>query len=217
MPQPPQVPNINLYSYFRSSAAFRVRIALNLKGVSYEQVPVNLREGEQWASEYKAVNPLGLVPAIATKNGSLGQSLAIMEWLEEAFPEPPLLPNNPWEKAQVRAMAYTIACDIHPLDNLRVLNYLKGELGQAEEIVNTWYHHWIAQGFNALEQQVKAAPFCFGDKPTLADICLIPQINNARRFSMDLTPYPKLVGIWEHCMTMEAFRLAAPESQPDKV
>lgn len=216
MTQPPQAPNINLYSYFRSSAAFRVRIALNLKGVSYEQIPVNLRAGEQQEPEYKTVNPLGLVPAIATENGSLGQSLAIMEWLEEAFPEPSLLPSNPWEKAQVRAMAYSIACDIHPLDNLRVLNYLKGELGQTEEIVNTWYHHWIAQGFHALEQQVEAAPFCFGDKPTLADICLIPQVTNAKRFSMDLTLYPKLVDIWKHCMAMDAFKQAAPESQRNK-
>ncbi|MTI13057.1 maleylacetoacetate isomerase [Sansalvadorimonas verongulae] len=208
---------MKLYSYFRSSAAFRVRIALNLKGLEYEQLPINLREGEQKSEEFKAVNPLGLVPALETEQGALGQSLAIMEWLDEAWPQTPLLPDDSWQKARVRAMAYSIACDIHPLDNLRVLKYLKTNFDQSEDDVTTWYHHWIAQGFDALEQQVEAAPFCVGDKPTLADICLIPQVSNAKRFSMNLTSYPKIVGIWEHCMTMDAFKQAVPENQPDSM
>ena len=208
---------LKLYSYFRSSAAFRTRIALNLKGVSYEQVAINLRTGDQHSTAFKEVHALGLVPALETEDGTLGQSLAILEWLEDTYPEVPLLPNNSWQKAQVRAMAYSIACDIHPLDNLRVLKYLKNNLGQSEDEVTTWYHHWIAQGFNALEQQVEAAPFCMGDKPTLADICLIPQVNNAKRFAMDLSPYPQIVSIWKHCMTMDTFQKAAPDNQPDSV
>ncbi len=208
---------MKLYSYFRSSAAFRVRIALNLKGVDHKQVGINLRDGQQRDDEYKAINPLGLVPALATEDGALGQSLAIIEWLDETYPQPALLPHPSWKKAQVRAMAYSIACDIHPLDNLRVLGYLKKELGVSDDQKKQWYQHWIHQGFQALEQQVEAAPFCSGDKPTLADICLIPQVNNARRFDMDLSAYPKIVSIWEHCMAMDAFLSAAPENQLDTV
>ncbi|CAM3489583.1 maleylacetoacetate isomerase [Parendozoicomonas haliclonae] len=204
---------MKLYDYFYSSAAFRTRIALNLKGLEYEQIPVNLRTGQQSQSDYKAQNPQGLVPALSVAEGTLGQSLAIIEWLEETYPEIPLLPKAPWDKARVRAMAYTIACDIHPLNNLRVLNYLKDDLEVTEQQKTEWYHHWIGKGFDALEQQVEAAPFCFGDKPTLADVCLIPQIKNAMRFEMDLSPYPKLRSIWEHCMTLDAFVRAMPENQ----
>ncbi|WP_281645347.1 maleylacetoacetate isomerase [Parendozoicomonas sp. Alg238-R29] len=207
---------MKLYSYFRSSAAFRTRIALNLKGLDYEQVAINLLNGEQNEQEYKAVNPMGLVPALGTEEGVLGQSLAIIEWLDETYPEPALLPKLGWEKAQTRAMAYGIACDIHPLNNSRVLKYLQNDLSQSEEAVTTWYYHWIAKSFEALEQQVEATPFCVGNTPTLADICLIPQVKNAKRFAMDLSPFPKILGIWDHCMTLDAFIQAAPESQPDK-
>ena len=208
---------MKLYSYFRSSAAFRVRIALNLKAVHYEQVPVNLREGAQCEPSYKRLNPHGLVPALSTDDGVLSQSLAIIEWLEDKYPEPALFPYSDWLKAKVRAMTHSIACDIHPLDNLRVLTYLKSDLGVSEDQSTAWYHYWIHQGFQALEQQVEAKPYCLGHFPTLADICLIPQVYNARRFQMDLSAYPRIVSIWKHCMTLDAFADAAPENQPDAV
>ncbi len=202
---------MKLYDYFRSSAAFRVRIALNLKGLSCEQIPVDLRLAEQSQADYTAINPQGLVPALVVDKGILNQSLAIIEWLEESYPQSPLLPESAWDRARVRAMAYTVACDIHPLNNLRVLNYLKGELDVSEEEKMAWYHHWIHEGFQALEQQVEAAPFCFGSQPTMADLCLVPQIYNAIRFKVDLTHYPRLTSIWEYCMSLKEFGSAAPE------
>lgn len=204
---------MQLYDYFRSSAAFRLRIALNLKGLEYESVPVNLVANEQREAGYLALNPLGLVPALATAEGELlTQSVAILEWLEEQHPEPPLLPADPLGRARVRAMVQTIACDIHPLNNLRVQRYLLESLGVSEETKLDWYHHWIALGFAALEQQVTGANYCYGDGPTLADACLLPQVFNARRFDQDMQPYPRLRGIAAHLEQLPAFAAATPEA-----
>lgn len=208
---------MKLYTFFRSSASYRVRIALNLKGLEYEQVPVHLRRGEQWEPGYRAVNPQALVPALEDGARPLTQSLAIIEYLEERYPEPPLLPREPADRALVRAMALTVACEIHPLQNLRVLNYLKQELQESEEAANRWARHWIGLGLAALEQLTLGAPgrFCFGDSPTLADVFLVPQLYNARRFACDLSPYPRLLGIDENCRALPAFAEASPERQPD--
>lgn len=212
---------MKLYTFFRSSASYRVRIALNLKGIDCEQVPIHLRRGggEQFLPEYKAMNPQALVPTLEDGGRPLTQSLAIIEYLEERYPEPPLLPKDPADRAAVRAMALAIACEVHPLQNLKVLNYVKGELKQDEAAVNRWAQHWIALGLAALEQMVLAAPkrgkFCFGDAPTLADLCLVPQLANARRFGCDLSGVPTLVRIDAHCGTLPAFVNAAPENQPD--
>ena len=212
---------MKLYTFFRSSASYRVRIALNLKGLAHEQIPIHLRRGggEQFAPAYKAVNPQALVPALEDGGRVLTQSLAIIEYLEERYPEPPLLPKDPADRATVRAMALVIACEVHPIQNLRVLNYLRSELKQPEAEANRWAQHWIGLGFSALEQMARAASkhgkFCFGNSPTLADLCLVPQFSNARRFNCDLSPYPTLVQIDAHCATLPAFAKAAPESQPD--
>ncbi|MCZ6622467.1 MAG: maleylacetoacetate isomerase [Deltaproteobacteria bacterium] len=212
---------MKLYTFFRSSASYRVRIALNLKGLDYEQLPIHLRRGggEQWSSEYKAINPQGLVPTLEDGGRSIPQSLAIIEYLEERYPEPPLLPGDPAGRATVRGMALTIACEIHPLQNLRVLNYLKNELKHEEEDVNRWARHWITIGLLALEQMVTEVPkrgkFCFGDAPSLADVVLIPQLYNARRFGCDLSGIPSLVQIDANCGALPAFSKAAPENQPD--
>ena len=212
---------MKLYTFFRSSASYRVRIALNLKGLAHEQIPIHLRRGggEQFSPAYKAVNPQALVPAMEDGGRFLNQSLAIIEYLEERYPEPPLLPKDPADRATVRAMALVIACEVHPIQNLRVLNYLRSELKQPEAEANRWAQHWIALGFSALEQMVLSAPsrgkFCFGDSPTLADLCLVPQLSNARRFNCDLSPYPTLVQIDARCATLPAFAKAAPENQPD--
>lgn len=212
---------MKLYTFFRSSASYRVRIALNLKGLNCEQVPIHLRRGggEQFSPEYKAKNPQALVPTLEDGGRPLTQSLAIIEYLEERYPEPPLLPKDPADRAAVRAMALAIACEVHPLQNLKVLNYVKGELKQDEAAANRWAQHWIALGLVALEEMVLAAPkrgeFCFGDAPTLADLCLVPQLANARRFGCDLSAYPTLVQIDTHCATLPAFTKAAPENQPD--
>lgn len=212
---------MKLYTYFRSSAAFRVRIALNVKGVAYESISKDLRNqaGEQRRSDYLALNPQGLVPALEDEGRVLGQSIAIIEYLEEKFPSPPLLPAAPAERAQVRAMALGIACDMHPLNNLRVLNYLRDELEQSEEGVNRWYAHWIAAGFRGLEELARRSTadgkFCFGGSVTLADVCLVPQMYNARRFKCDVTPYPTLVSISAHLEQLPAFDAARPEAQPD--
>ena len=204
-----------LYGYFRSSAAYRVRIALNLKGLDYEQVSVNLKAGQQQEETYQGLNPQGLVPAIDTGDYIIEQSMAIMEWLEENHPEPTILPGDSLNRARIRSMAQHIACDIHPLNNLRVLNYLNNHLGQDDEVRTGWYHHWIREGFAALEQQVEAESFCLGEKPTLADICLVPQIYNANRFGVDLSDFPKLQAINEHCLMLQPFMDAQPSSQPD--
>jgi len=207
-----------LYGYFRSSAAYRVRIALNLKGLAYAQAPVSLLRGEQRSADYLALNPQGLLPALLDKGVLLTQSLAICEYLDEAYPDSArLLPDGAVLRAQVRAVAQAIACDIHPLNNLRVLNYLKTELGQGEETRNGWYRHWVATGFAALEQQLAASAgrYCFGDELTLADVCLLPQVFNAQRFGVDMGAYPLLARIAANLEQVPAFADAQPSRQPD--
>jgi len=212
---------MKLYTFFRSSASYRVRIALNFKGLSYEQAPIHLRRGggEQFTAAYKAVNPQALVPALEDNGKILTQSLAIIEYLEDKYPRPPLLPADPADKALVRGMALIIACEVHPIQNLRVLNYVKEKYNQTDDQVNHWAQHWINLGLTALEQLIVAQPkrgkFCFGDTPTLADICLVPQLGNARRYGSDLSQYPNILGVEKNCMTLPAFVNAAPEKQPD--
>lgn len=204
---------MKLYDYPKSSAAYRVRIALNLKGLKAEQVSVNLLEGAQKSEDYKMMNPQGLVPTLETEQGYLSQSLAILEYLEVLHPQVPLLPENEWDKAQVRSMAYAISCDIHPLNNLRVLKYLTDELSISEEQKQSWYAHWIQEGFQALENKVGNGNYCFADTPSLADVCLVPQMYNARRFDIDLSTFPKLVSIDKRLQTLPEISAAAPEAQ----
>ena len=211
---------MRLYDYFRSSAAYRVRIALNLKGLAPERAFVHLRRGAQRTEDYLAVNPLGLVPSLVTDGGEvLTQSLAIIEWLDETHPQPPLLPPDAAGRARVRALALEIACDIHPINNLRVLNYLTGTLGATEAQKNGWYRYWCDVGFEALETQLArekaTGAFCHGGSPTIADICLVPQLANARRVELDLALYPTLLGIEAACNALPAFAAAAPSKQPD--
>ena len=211
---------MKLYSYYRSSAAYRVRIALNLKQLPYETVGVHLLKngGEQKQPAYSAKNPQKLVPALEDNGQVFTQSLAIIEYLDEAYPAQPLLPAAATERARVRAMAQLIACDIHPLNNLRVLGYLQKQLGADETAKTEWYRHWINEGFTALEillQSEQTGRFCHGDTPTLADCCLIPQVYNARRFQVDLSLYPTIVRIVAECEAVPAFQAAAPENQPD--
>jgi maleylpyruvate isomerase len=212
---------MKLYSYFRSSAAFRLRIALNLKGLNYEQVPVSLLKDEQLAESYKAVNPQGLVPVLEDNSQLFSQSLAICEYLEETYPEPPLLPETPAERARVRAIALAIACEIHPLNNLRVLKYLKHVVKQDDEQRDAWYQHWIAEGLAPLEMMLAASPwtgiYCHGDMPGLADIFLIPQIANAVRAKCPLDAYPTIRRINDECLKLSAFAAAQPDLQPDMV
>ena len=211
---------MKVYGYFRSSAAYRLRIALNLKGLAAENAFVQLRQGAQQSAAYLALNPQGLVPMLVTDDGTvLTQSLAIIEWLEETHPEPRLLPARAGERARVRAIALAIACDIHPLNNLRVLKYLAGPLGVAEPARDIWYRHWCDAGLAALETQLgrEAATgrYCHGDAPTLADVCLVPQLANARRVATDLSQYPTLLRIDAACNLLPAFADAAPARQPD--
>jgi maleylpyruvate isomerase len=210
---------MKLYNYFRSSAAYRVRIALHLKGLDFEYAPVHLVKGEQHADAYRALNRQELVPTLVDGETTVTQSLAIIEYLDERHPRPPLLPPTPAARARVRGIALSIACDIHPLNNLRVLRYLKQTLGASEEAKDAWYRHWIDAGLAALEAQLAAesatGSFCHGDTPTLADICLVPQLANARRTNIALERYPTLVRIDAHCRSLEPFAMAAPERQPD--
>jgi maleylpyruvate isomerase len=210
---------LKLYGYFRSSAAYRVRIALALKGLAWEYAAVHLRKGEQSAAEYLELNPSALVPTLVDDRGTFTQSLAIIEYLEERHPEPPLLPRTPAERARVRGIALAIACDIHPLDNLRVLRYLVRTLGASEQSKDAWYRHWVEVGLGALEAQLAresaTGAFCHGSAPTLADCCLVPQIANARRAGIPLDAYPTLTRIDSTCNTLAAFAAAAPERQPD--
>lgn len=213
---------MKLYSYFRSSAAYRVRIALNLKGLDYDMVPVHLLRdgGEQLKAEYRAINANALVPSFVDGDLTLNQSLAIIEYLEEQYPQSPsLLPGDAAARAQIRALAQDIACDIHPIDNLRVLKYLKHTLAVSEEQKNAWYIHWVETGFAALEARLAAQPqpgkFMFGDVPTLADCCLVPQVYNANRFKIDMTRYPRIAAVNANCLALDAFQRATPEAQPD--
>ncbi len=212
---------MKLYSYFRSSATYRVRIALNLKGLEYDVVPVHLIKngGEQHSAEYAKLNPSELVPTLVTQDVPLSQSLAILEYLEEQYPNPALLPKDPILRAQVRGFAQHIACDIHPVNNLRILQYLVNDLQLSEEQKLDWYAHWIHKGFTALEADLRTreSKFAFGDTPTIADCCLVPQVYNAQRFNLDLSPYPRLLAVNNQCLQLDAFQKAAPEQQVDAV
>jgi maleylacetoacetate isomerase len=219
--------SLRLYTYWRSSAAFRVRIALALKGLDYESVPKHLLRdgGEQRKADYLALNPQGLVPALADAGFVIPQSLAICEYLDEMHPEPRLLPGSARDRATVRGMAMAVACDTHPLNNLPVLGYLRREFGADDAAVNRWVAHWIDRGFSALERWVATVPgapataggqrHCYGGQVTLADVCLAPQMFNARRFAVDVSPYPRLVAICSHLETLPAFIAARPDKQPD--
>src|SRR3954471_10650341 len=204
-----------LYDYQRSSAAYRVRIALNLKGVDYESRPVNLLESEQRGDDYRELNPQGLVPMLEIDGRRLTQSLSIIVYLDQCFPDPPLVPRDPADGAHVRAMALAVACDIHPLNNLRVLKYLKGQLGRSQEEVDAWYRHWISTGLPPLEVQAKSlsGAFLFGDGPTAADVCLVPQLYNARRFDVPLDDYPTLLRAEENANKLDGFAAAHPDRQ----
>jgi maleylacetoacetate isomerase/maleylpyruvate isomerase len=210
---------VRLYTYFRSSAAFRVRIALNLKGLRYEPVFVHLAKGEHRQPDYAEVNPQALLPTLELDDGTrLTQSLAIIEWLDEKHATPSLLPKDPLARARVRSLAYLVACEIHPLNNLRVLQHLKRALGQSQEQIDEWYRHWIADGLAKLEADLArpgTGKFCHGDAPTMADCCLVPQIFNAKRYNSDLAPYPATLRVFENCMKLEAFERAQPAKQPD--
>jgi len=209
---------VKLYSYFRSSAAFRVRIALNLKGLAYETVPIHLVKegGHNRRPEFRAVNPQMRVPVLTSDRGDiLIQSLAIMEYLDETHPEPPLLPKDPVARAKARALAELIACDIHPLNNIGPLRYLKNQLGQEQVAIDAWYHHWVIAGFEALEALLDPGPYACGRQVTLADLCLVPQVYNARRLKVPLDKFPKIVAVDAACLALPAFDRARPENQPD--
>ena len=209
---------MKLYSYFRSSAAYRVRIALNFKGLSYETASVHLvREGgHNRRPDYRAINPQMRVPALVTDGGdTLIQSLAIIEYLDETHPDPPLLPKDPIARAKVRALAQLIACDIHPLNNTSPLRYLKNRMAQEQSAIDAWYHHWVIEGFEALEALIEPGPYVCGSAVTLADVCLVPQVANARRMKVPLENFPKIVGVDAACLALPAFDRARPENQPD--
>lgn len=212
---------LELYTFWLSSAAYRVRIALNLKGLEAAHHVMRLRKGDQATPEYHELNPQELVPALVDGGSALTQSLAIIEYLDETHPDPPFLPSEARDRALVRSYALTVACDIHPLNNLRVLLYLEKEMGRGKDEVDTWYRHWVEKGLNALEESVaasgRAGKCLFGDAPTLADICLAPQLYNARRFGCDLSACPTLTRVDEHCMSIDSFARAAPEAQPEAV
>ena len=209
---------MKLYTYFRSSAAYRVRIALNLKGLPYEMVPIHLTKdgGHQHTPEFRAVNPQRRVPALELSSGeTLTQSLAIIEYLDDIHPEPPLLPADALERAKVRAIAQMIACDIHPLNNLVALQYLKRQLKHEQAEIDAWYHYWILEGFAAIEAMIAPAPYTCGAHVTMADVCLVPQVANARRLKVPLDSFPKIVAADAACLKLPAFDKARPEKQPD--
>jgi len=209
---------VKLYSYFRSSAAFRVRIALNLKGLAYDTVPIHLTKdgGKHKTADYRAVNPQMRVPALTLSSGeTLVQSLAIIEYLDEAHPNPPLLPTDPIERAHVRAVSQIIACDIHPLNNTAALNYLKSQLKHDQAAADAWYTSWVVTGFEAVEALIEPGPYAFGSQVTVADLCLVPQVFNARRFKIPLERFPKIVAADAACAKLPAFDKARPENQPD--
>lgn len=210
---------MKLYGYWRSSAAWRVRIALEIKGLSVDHVPVHLVRdgGAQRSADYLSVNGQALVPTLVVNGRSMTQSLAIIEWLDEQYPYPALLPTDARLRARAREIALVVACDIHPIDNLRVLQYLTGTLGISEDAKLAWYRHWVETGLKALETMLagERSRFCVGDTPTIADLCLVPQMYNARRFNVDLAPYPRLVAIDAACTTLPAFARAVPSAQPD--
>ena len=209
---------MKLYSFFRSSAAYRVRVALNLKGLAYEMAPVHLRKdgGQQRKPDFVKLNPQMRVPALVLDSGDvLTQSLAIIEYLDDVHPAPRLLPTDPLERARVRAIAQAVACDIHPLNNLLVLQYLKNEMHHEQADIDTWYHHWVIDGFTAIEAMIAPAPYACGAQVTLADLCLVPQVYNARRLNVALDAFPKIVAADAACRRLPAFDKARPENQPD--
>ena len=206
---------LTLHTYFRSSAAFRARIAINLKGLKPNQSFVHLLHHDQLNDAYRRLNPQAIVPTLVHDGRVLGQSLAIIEYLDEIVPEPPLLPRDPFERAHVRQIAYAITCEVHPLCNLRVREYLRDEMNVSEGDLARWQQHWIGLGLNAVEQLVGDGRFCHGDAPTMADICLVPQLANARRAELDLSPYPRLLRIEKAAYELAAFRDAQPQNQPD--
>src|SRR5258708_2000532 len=209
---------VKLYGYFRSSAAYRVRIALNLKKIPHETAAIHLTRGggAQFSDAFRAINPQKRVPALTLSSGeTLIQSLAIIAYLDEVHPEPPLLPADAIERAHVRAVAQIVACDIHPLNNLVALNYLKGPLGHDQAAADAWYRHWVTQGFEAIEALLPGGPYAFGSQVTLADLCLVPQVFNARRFKVDMAQYPKIAAAEAACLKLPAFDRARPENQPD--
>jgi maleylacetoacetate isomerase len=209
---------VKLYSYFRSSAAYRVRIALNLKGLAYETQPIHLVKdgGHNRRPEYRVINPQMRVPTLIAPAGEiLIQSLAIIEYLDETHPQPPLLPKDPIARAKVRALSELIACDIHPLNNTSSLRYLKNTMGQEQTAIDAWYHHWVLEGFEALEQLIEPGPYCCGDAVTIADICLVPQLYNARRLKVPLDKFPRILSVDAACLKLPAFDRARPENQPD--
>ncbi|NBS46311.1 MAG: maleylacetoacetate isomerase [Betaproteobacteria bacterium] len=210
---------MKLYNYFRSSASFRVRIALGLKQLPYDYVPVHIARGEHKVASFQAVSPAMLVPALQLDSGQwLSQSMAIIEYLDETHPQPPLLPADPLARAQVRALAQLIACEIHPINNLRVLKYLTHQLKVSEDDKNTWYRHWVRSGLEAFERQLAASPsgrFCWGDTPTLADCCLVPQIFNGKRFDVSFDGLPRTMAAFDACMALPAFADAQPSRCPD--
>jgi maleylacetoacetate isomerase len=211
---------MKLYSFFNSSTSFRVRIALALKGLPYEYAGVNLRAGEQGKAEYRALSPAAIVPTLIDGDVKLTQSLAIIDYLDARYPAPRLVPADPLERARVLEIAQTIACEIHPINNIRVLKYLSGPLGVSDADKSAWYAHWVEEGLSAVESLLAAGPrsvFCIGDAPTLADCCLVPQVANAQRMGCDLSRFERVMAVYEHCMAQQAFIDAAPQNQPDSI